>query len=155
MPYVDEGDQPKRPGLPMGLPYVAGLAGAGVSVYLWGLFFSAMGNVWLAPLVTGAMTGGAIRLASKQRLPKIGLFAVMLTLVACIGGYAYRHMAVIQWNNTMTGAPIYPDFSNAMQYLANDMTAVLLSAMGAYIAFMLATLYPTTAHDASQNPPVA
>lgn len=138
MPYVDEGDQPKKAGLPIWLPFVAAGVAAAVSVYLWGVLFSAMQNTWLAPLLGGVLIGGAIRLTNRGSVPRIGLLAVILTVAAGIAGFAYRHMFVYVWNNPQTGAVIHPDFTNALQYLFNDMMSVLLIAFGAYLAYMIA-----------------
>mgnify|MGYP007014136761 CR=1 FL=1 len=138
MPYVDEGDQPKKAGLPTWVPFVAGAVAAGVGVYLWGMLFTAMNNTWLAPLLGGVLVGGAIRLTRRAAIPRVGLFAVILAVAAGVGGFAYRHMFVYTWTNPQTGAVIQPDFSNAMQYLFNDMFSVLLIAFGAYLAYLIA-----------------
>jgi len=138
MPYVDEGDQPKKPGLPVWLPFVAGALAAGVAIYLWGVLFPAMNNPWIAPLLGGVLVGGAIRLTSRGTVPRVGLFAVILAVAAGLGGFAYRHMFVYVWTNPQTGATIHPDFNNAMQYLFNDMLSVLLIGFGAYLAYLIA-----------------
>ena len=153
MPYIDDAEtgRTKFPASAL-LPYLAAVLGAGIGAYLWGLLFSALNNVWMAPLLTGVLTGGLAgglaRVVGKPGLPKIGWCVVFVTLDGCLAGYIYRHIYVIPWSNSTTGAKITPDFANAMQYLANDLVAVLLSAMGAYLAYLIAT-----ASGPSESPP--
>ena len=149
MPYIDDAEtgRTKFPASAL-LPYLAAVLGAGMGAYLWGLLFSALDNVWMAPLLTGVLTGGLARVVGKSHLPKLGWCVVVLALGGCVAGYAYRHIYVIPWFNSTTGAKITPDFANAMRYLANDLVAVLLSAMGAYLAYLIAT-----ASGPSESPP--
>lgn len=143
MPYVDEGDQPRKTGTPMGLPYAAGVVGAVLAFFLWGLLYKQMnGNQWLAPVLTGVVIGGAMRLAGKQPAPRMGTVAVLLTVVTALAGYIYRAINLIPWN-PVNGQPFTPTVGDTMSYLLNhDMMSALLIAFSAYLAFMIARSYP-------------
>lgn len=142
MPYVDEGDQPKQTGTPMWLPYAAGVVGAVLAFFLWGLLYKQMnGNQWLAPVLTGLVIGGAMRLAGKQPAPRVGTVAVLFTVVTALAGYIYRAINLIPWN-PVNGQPFTPTVGDTMRYLFNnDMMSVILIAFGTYLAFIIARSY--------------
>ncbi|XAL98144.1 hypothetical protein OT109_11105 [Phycisphaeraceae bacterium D3-23] len=141
MPYVDEGEQAKKQGLPIWLPYAAGVVGAFLAFFLWGLTYTKMnGNQWLAPILTGVIIGGAMRLAGKRPAPRVGLVAVLLSAVTGLVAYVYRHMFVIKWQDPN----FKPDANHAINWLFGDMASVIFIAFSAYLAFIIARAYGNT-----------
>ena len=129
MPYVDEG-QPKEPMklLPV-LPALLAIVAAGIGAVSWLGCFKWFGMSYPGALVAGVLVGLAIKFTLTKPIPQFRVFALVLTLIACVAGYIWVFAAY--YTNFSFGASITNYFK--------DIQALLFTGAGCYIAFALAS----------------
>lgn len=121
---------------------------------IWvGLFRASQPDVpapgWLS-LASGPLIGVAVGFGMKL----IGQFvgrslawhAVAGTIVACVVGYLAVDQFLITWQ--INGQVVQPSLGDSLGRLINDIQALLLTAIGAWIAFAIARISPMP-HDAA------
>lgn len=157
MPYVDQGEPKPPTPLPPIVPYAALLVAMAAGFGSFWLLFNAQLSQIIPPLLVGPIIGLALRLTAKHPLPKQGLTAILATLVTCLAGYVFRHVALITWLDNL-GNPLNPQpgVGNAFHWLFSaDIVSLLCIAMSGYLAFAIGAAIPTSYTPPPQQPPQA
>ena len=112
------------------LAVLAGVGAAVLSVGLWLGVYSLVNSVLIAPLLTGLLVGGAVRLF-KPAYARVTWAAVGLTLAACVVGYVIVDAYLYTWRLPRT-------VGDATRGFFGDLVMMSLTALGCYIAYALA-----------------
>ncbi len=115
------------------IPLLAALGVAIAGPFIWVGLYTGMNNGWIAPPLIGLLVGAAMRMTMKHGDRRLQVAALILTVLACIVGYVWTDLAYVPWI-------VKPDLFGALKHMLNDFTAVLLMALGAYIAWVMAML---------------
>lgn len=118
-------------------PLIVAIAIAIAGPFLWVGLYVGLDNGWIAAPLIGLLIGIGMRLTMKHGDRRLQVVASVLTVLSCAAGYVWVDMVFI-W-------VIPPDLFEALKHMLNDFTAILLIALGAYIAWVMALLpKPTT-----------
>lgn len=119
-------------------PILVAIAIAIAGPFLWVGLYVGLDNGWIAAPLIGLLIGIGMRLTMKHGDRRLQITATVLTVLSCVAGYLWTDMFVIQW--TFNGEPVQPTVFDALKRMLNDFTAILLIALGGYIAWVMALL---------------
>ena len=118
-------------------PLIVAIVIAIAGPFLWVGLYVGMQNGWIAAPLIGLLIGIGMRLTMKHGDRRLQIVASVLTVLSCVVGYVWVDMVYI-W-------VVPPTVFEALKHMLNDFTAILLIALGAYIAWVMALLpKPTT-----------
>ena len=118
-------------------PIIAGVVAAAGGAVLWWASYKLLGSVWLAPLIIGVGVGLAMRLAGRGDHRAVGVAAAGLTVLASLVGYVWTDITLVPWLNNYS-----PTVGEAVKRFLGDVQALVLIALGAYLAFVIARRRP-------------
>ncbi|MEM9416655.1 MAG: hypothetical protein AAGA29_14435 [Planctomycetota bacterium] len=134
MPYVDEGEPKQRGDMPPILPVACALAAAGLGVALWMICLRVFTMSYPAGFLAGLAIGLAFKLTLKRTVPPLRILAILLTVGASLAGFVW----VDQYIAANWTPPSPRPVSQSVSFFFKDITALLFTGLGAYIAFVLA-----------------
>ncbi|MCC6681306.1 MAG: hypothetical protein IT445_10445 [Phycisphaeraceae bacterium] len=114
----------------------AGFITAAVGPFIW-IGCWKLHAVWLAAVGNGVLIGLVMRLTNRSGEPVVPAMAAAFTAVACIVGYLVTDLCVIEWFDSVTGQPVQPNLIDALGRLVADLGAIILIALGCYLAFII------------------
>ncbi|MFI4861052.1 MAG: hypothetical protein ACIAXF_10265 [Phycisphaerales bacterium JB063] len=148
MPYVDEGEPKPRGNTPPIVPVLCAIAAAGLGAALWMVCLRVFNMSYPAGFLTGLAIGLALKLTLKQPAPPLRIVAIVLTVAACLAGFVWCDQYIsVNWI-----PPSPRPISQSVSFFFSDITALLFTGLGAYIAFVLAVPKLSLAQSGDSRP---
>jgi hypothetical protein len=112
---------------------IAALVAAALGPLIWVGCYLWFGYAYVAGLLIGLAIGGAMRLAGRSGSPALPVIAVVLTVLAALVGFVWVEQSFIKWNPGFE-----PGVGESLARFFRDISALLFTGFGAYIAYTMA-----------------